>query len=199
MYGDSVLRAQTQPIADAKATFTVPGFEPVDRRALARNMLETMYEAEGVGLAAPQIGLPLRMFVAAEYDDDHADGQPKPLRARVLREFVFINPMLEVIDPTPESRYLDGCLSIPGVYEDGVMRPQAIRITYSDEHGARHQLEADDYFARVVQHEYDHLFGRLFLDLLPAAVTEKHRSYLVQLQREAKAYLKSLGKNRDQR
>lgn len=187
-YGDPLLRKKARPVSET--TYRVPGFSEVTLPGLARNMLESMYSAHGVGLAAPQIGLPLRMFVAAEYDDDLPEGAP--LKARVLREFVVINPQLEVLDSRLAAKYPDGCLSIPQVYEDGVKRERAVRLTYRDEWGAPHVLEADDYFARVLQHEYEHLDGKLFFDRLGNDFIERHRSYLTQLQREAQQYLREL-------
>lgn len=150
-----------------------------------------MYEAHGVGLAAPQVGLSLRLFVAAEYDDDEKEGA-KSLKSRVLREFVMVNPELEILDPQLEARYDDGCLSIPGVYEPGVLRERALRIRYHDEHGEQHMIEADDCLARVFHHEYEHLNGKLYLDRLPLSVKRKHRTYLASLQRQAKTYLRKL-------
>lgn len=191
LYGDPVLRRQAAPVHDLTATFTVPGFGSANLPDLARNMLETMYEAGGVGLAAPQVGLPVRVFIAAEYDDDEREG--RPLKSRVLREFVMVNPVLEVLDPREEARYEDGCLSIPGVYEPGVLRERAVRVRYRNEYGKPHTLETDDYLARVFQHEYEHLDGKLYLDRLPKGVKDKHRVYLASLQRQAKAYLKGLG------
>lgn len=192
LYGDPVLRRRAAPIRDIAATFTVPRFNAVDLPRLARNMLETMYEAHGVGLAAPQIGLPLRMFVAAEYRDDEKEGVQSSLKSRVVREFVVVNPTLEILDSQQEARYEDGCLSIPGVYEAGVMRERALRVRYGDEYGSPHVIEADAYLARVLQHEYEHLDGKLYLDRLPSSVKHNHRTYLASLQREAKAYLKTL-------
>ncbi len=191
LYGDPVLRRKAARIPDLHAHFTVPGFAPVTLPELARDLLESMYTARGVGLAAPQVGLPIRLFVAAEYDDDLPEGTP--LKARVLREYVMVNPELEVLDARLEARHDDGCLSIPGVYEPGVLRERAVRLRYLDEHGAPHVTEVDGYLARVFQHEHEHLDGRLFLDRLPPAVTDRHRAYLASLQREARAYLKRLG------
>ena len=190
LYGDPILRRKAARIPDLGVTFTVPGHAPTTLSGLARTMLDSMYDAHGVGLAAPQVGLPIRLFVAAEYADDLPEGTS--LRARVLREFVVMNPELEVLDARLEARYDDGCLSIPGVLEPGVMRERAVRLRYTDEHGQPQLIEADDYLARVLQHEYEHLNGKLFLDRLPAAVTDRHRSYLASLQRQAKAYLKGL-------
>ena len=191
LYGDPILRRRSAPVRDLRAEFTVPGFGAVSLPQLTRNMLETMYEAHGVGLAAPQVGLPLRLFVAAEYADDENEGAT-PLKSRVLREFVMINPVLEILDPRKEARYEDGCLSIPGVYEPGVLRERALRIRYYDEHNQQHAIEADDYLARVFQHEYEHLDGKLYLDRLPPSVKQRHRVYLASLQRQAKTYVKQL-------
>lgn len=186
-----MLRRVAIPIRDLTASFAVPGFSPVDLPELARAMLDTMYEAHGSGLAAPQIGLPLRMFVAAEYDDDEREGTG-PLKSKVKREFVMVNPTLEIIDARREARYDDGCLSIPGINEPDVQRERAVRLSYCDEAGQRHAIEVDDYLARVFQHEYDHLEGRLYLDRLPIEVKHKHRVYLASLQRQARAYLRQL-------
>lgn len=190
LYGDPALRTTARAVADLGAPLAVPGFAPARLPDLARQMLDTMYEAGGVGLAAPQLGLPARLFVAAEYDDDEREG--RPLRSRVLREFVMVNPELEVLDARLEARYEDGCLSIPGIYEAGVPRARAVRLRYHDEHGQPQVTEADDYLARVFQHEYEHLDGKLFLDRLPPPVVDRHRVYLAQLQRQARAYLKQL-------
>lgn len=128
LYGDPILRRRSGVLRDLDGTFAVPSFAAVSLPELARNLLETMYEAHGVGLAAPQVGLPVRLFVAAEYDDEEPEG--KPLKSRVVREFVMVNPVLEVLDGTLEARYEDGCLSIPGVYEAGVLRERAVRLRY---------------------------------------------------------------------
>ncbi len=192
LYGDPVLRSRSRPIADLDAPVSVPGFAPKLPRDLARDLLETMYEARGVGLAAPQVGLPLQMFVAAEYEDDEDEGQERPLRSRVLREIVAINPVLEVTDKRRDTSYEEGCLSIPGIYEPGVPRARAVRLRYTDLDGTERVEEVGDYLARVFQHEHDHLSGRLFLDYLPETVTNAHRKALGEMQREAKTYLKTL-------
>lgn len=192
LYGDPVLRGRARPVADLSTPASVPSFAPRPARDLARDLLETMYEARGVGLAAPQVGLPLRMFVAAEYEDDEDEGQERPLRSRVLREIVAINPVLEVTDKRRGAGYQEGCLSIPGIYEEGVPRARAVRLRYTDVEGAERIEEVGDYLARVFQHETDHLNGTLFLDYLPQSVTESHRRALGEMQREAKTYLKTL-------
>ncbi|ADV66306.1 peptide deformylase [Deinococcus maricopensis] len=196
LYGDPILRKKARAIEDLQAPLTIPGFAPAALAQVARTMLETMYDAHGVGLAAPQVGLGVRMFVAAEYADDEDEGQETPLRSRVLREFVAINPVLEVLNKKKDSHYQEGCLSIPGIYEEGVKRDRAVRMTYLNLDGQRKVVEAEDYLARVFQHEVDHLDGRFFLDRLPAEVTDDHRKDLAAMQRKAKAFLKLLDERR---
>ncbi|TDE86586.1 MULTISPECIES: peptide deformylase [Deinococcus] len=193
LYGDPVLRRKARPL-QATDTLTVPGFGPQSVREVAHTMLETMFEARGVGLAAPQVGLPVRMFVAVEYEDDEEEqeGRDVPLKSRVLREFVMLNPVLTVIDKKKDRSYQEGCLSIPGIYEEGVARARAVQVRYTDLDGQERTLEADDYLARVFQHETDHLDGVFFLDRLPPEVTEDHRKELAAMQRQAKAYLQGL-------
>ncbi|GMA15648.1 peptide deformylase [Deinococcus metallilatus] len=193
LYGDPVLRRKARPVQPTD-TLTVPGFSPQSVREVAHTMLETMFEARGVGLAAPQVGLPVRLFVAVEYEDDEEEneGQEAPLKSRVLREFVMLNPVLTVTDKKKDRSYQEGCLSIPGIYEEGVARARAVQVRYTDLDGQERTLEADDYLARVFQHETDHLDGVFFLDRLPPAVTEDHRKELAAMQRQAKAYLQGL-------
>ncbi len=127
---------------------------------LAEAMLTTMYEGKGIGLAAPQVGENIRMFVC------HVDGdQPR----------VFINP--ELIATSPEQiLYEEGCLSIPGIYSD-VQRPQEITVQAWNTRGSPYTLSAGGILARVIQHEIDHLNGILFLDHLD----EKKRNRLAKL------------------
>jgi peptide deformylase len=178
LYGDPVLRAKARPVTDFKQ---LP--------ELMTNMLETMHLAKGVGLAAPQIGLSQQIFVWAEYDDEEEDGEEST--AKLITEHIMVNPKLEILDGFAVLG-VEGCLSIPGIYEDGVPRAKAVRVNYQDQHGQSKTLELEDYNARVVQHEYDHLNGRLYFDLLPKSVLETHRSELAQMQKEAKAFLKEL-------
>ncbi|GAA5514208.1 peptide deformylase [Deinococcus carri] len=193
LYGDPVLRRKARPVQPTD-TLTVPGSPPQTVREVADTMLETMFEARGVGLAAPQIGLPVRMFVAVEYEDDEEEneGQDVPLKSRVLREFVMLNPVLTVTDKKKDRAYQEGCLSIPGIYEEGVPRARAVQVRYTDLDGQERTLEAGDYLARVFQHETDHLDGVFFLDRLPPEVTEDHRKELAAMQRKAKQFLNDL-------
>lgn len=145
-YGDTVLKKRAEEIIKGS----------IDLKKLAEDMFETMYEANGVGLAAPQIGKSIRLFVvdAEPMDEDKLKGFKK----------VFVNP--EIIEESGELwAYQEGCLSIPGVRED-VMRKPVITIRYFDIDWVEHTETLDGMAARVVQHEYDHLEGILFTDYL---------------------------------
>jgi peptide deformylase len=135
--GEDVLRQKAQPIAEVNDEI----------RQLAEDMFETMIEADGVGLAAPQVGKSLRMFVVIADDD-------------VRR--VFINP--QIIKTSQETgEYDEGCLSIPQVYET-IVRPVAVTVQALNEKGRPFTLDADGLLARIIQHEYDHLDGILYID-----------------------------------
>lgn len=154
-YGDSVLRKKAADI-------------PQDYPALSEliaNMEETMYNARGVGLAAPQIGLPIRLFIVdAEPfadDDELSDEEQKFLEGF---KQVFINA--KIIEETgDEWAFNEGCLSIPDVRED-VFRKEKITITFYDEKFVQHTKSFDGIAARIIQHEYDHIEGVLFTDKL---------------------------------
>lgn len=145
-YGTAVLRKVAEPIDK-----DYPGL-----KELISNMYETMYHADGVGLAAPQIGKAIRLLIidlAPFKEDDPELGSFK---------ITMINPeMLEFGDSKVPAE--EGCLSIPGIYES-VMRSESIKIKYFDEDFNQHITEFEGYRARVVQHEYDHLEGSLFTD-----------------------------------
>ena len=148
VYGAPILTAGTDPVeADSPAL-----------QALIDDMIETMHGASGIGLAAPQVGRRERLFVIdlspLELDEEQIPAQP----------MVFINPeILEVSDEVDE--FEEGCLSIPDIREF-VERPIRIHIRYLDRHFMAHELEATGMLARVIQHEYDHLEGILFIDYL---------------------------------
>ncbi len=129
--------------------------ETVDARIrkLADDMLETMYDAPGVGLAGPQVGVMKRIFVI---DCAEKDAVADPM--------VLINP--EITWTSEEtSTYEEGCLSIPEIYED-VTRPKLVRMRYLDVDGNPHEDEFDELYATATQHELDHLDGKLFIDYL---------------------------------
>ncbi len=123
-----------------------------DIKLLVADMAETMYEAPGVGLAAPQVGVNIRLFVS----DYSATDEPANLR-------VFINPQLELLGELVPSLQ-EGCLSVPHGYRADVKRHEAVRISALDIEGNPFELELEGFPAIVVQHEYDHLDGILFID-----------------------------------
>jgi len=140
---DPVLRKEAAPVAVVDDTI----------RQLMDDMLETMYDAPGIGLAAPQIGLSLRVIVMDCSEDDDA---PEPLK--------MVNP--EIIWASDETESMEeGCLSIPG-HRGEVTRPQAVSVRYLDEHGTAQELAAEGLLAVCIQHEIDHLNGVLFIDYL---------------------------------
>ena len=147
--GDDVLREQVDEIQDVNGEIA----------ELAQSMLSTMYTGDGVGLAAPQVGLLKSLFVC------HVNGdQPR----------VFINP--QIIGTSQEMLpYEEGCLSIPGVYGD-VIRPASITVQAINERGRPFKVDAEGMLARVIQHEMDHLKGVLFIDHLD----EKQRERLLK-------------------
>lgn len=155
-YGDPILRKKGQNIT--------PDYPHL--KELIQNMFETMEGAHGIGLAAPQIGLDIRLFIVdvrplAE-DEDYLD------IANELKDFrkVFINA--KILEETGEEwKFNEGCLSIPEVRED-VKRKDTITIEYYDEDFKKHTETYSDIRARVIQHEYDHIEGILFTDKLSA-------------------------------
>ncbi len=175
LYGDPILRSRAR---------LVDRWDEIPQ--LAKDMLETMHDAQGVGLAAPQIGLPLRLFVFADFEDA-AEGEESRLRA----EYVVVNPKLEIIDQSIETG-TEGCLSIPGIYEDLVPRARAVRLSFQNEYAKPQSLELTGYLARVAQHEFDHLEGRIFFDLLPPSALAAHRAELADMQKQARAFIKGL-------
>lgn len=156
-YGDPVLRRKTREIDE-----NYP-----DLQELIANMFETMYNAYGVGLAAPQVGLPVRLFVidtSPFAEDEELDAEEQ----EQLRNFkkVFINA--KILEETGEEwAFNEGCLSIPNIRED-VSREETIKIEYYDKDFVKHVEGYDGLIARVIQHEYDHIEGVLFTDKLSA-------------------------------
>jgi peptide deformylase len=154
-YGDPVLRKVAN---DLEASYP-------KLNELIGNMWETMYNASGVGLAAPQIGLPIRLFVidTTPFADDE-DLAPEEQKALKGFKKVFINARIEE-ETGSEWAFNEGCLSIPDVRED-VHRKETIKISYLDENFMPHTATYGGLLARVIQHEYDHIEGVLFTDKL---------------------------------
>ena len=148
VYGDLILRKKAENIEK-----DMEGLNEI-----VENMWETMYYADGVGLAAPQAGLPIRMFVID--GTSGADEEPE------LKDFkkVFINP--EIVELSGDKWIMnEGCLSLPEIRED-ISRPEFVRIKYFDENFVEHDEVFKGFAGRVIQHEYDHLEGILFIDYL---------------------------------
>jgi len=124
---------------------------------LVADMVDTLHDYGGIGLAAPQIGEPLRLAIIEIPGGPTRYGDLAPLSLSV-----FINPVIEVIDPAAAG-YWEGCLSVPGL-RGFVERPQHIHVRYTDEHGKPGQLELKGFPATVFQHEFDHLDGVLYID-----------------------------------
>jgi len=154
-YGDAVLRKKTKALGK-----DYPALE-----TLIINMFETMYNAYGVGLAAPQIGLPVRLFIVdlSPFSDDEKLSEEERTAFKRFQK-VFINP--EMLSETGEIWvFNEGCLSIPDIRED-ISRNETIEIEYFDKDFKKHTETYSGLAARVIQHEYDHLEGILFTDKL---------------------------------
>ena len=152
-YGDPVLRKMSKDISS----------EYPKLKELIENMYETMYNACGIGLAAPQIGLPIRMFIldASPFAEDETLTDEE---INELKDFkcTFINAKM-LIEDGDEWAFNEGCLSIPNIREDVIRNPH-IKIEYQDENFETQIREFDGLLARVIQHEYDHIEGILFTD-----------------------------------
>lgn len=154
-YGDPVLRKETKEIT--------PDYPEFD--TLLENMFETMYGALGIGLAAPQVGMPLRLFIvdATPFEDDEDLSEEERNFLSTFKK-VFINA--RIVEETGEEwAFNEGCLSIPDVRED-VFRNEQITIEYLDEQFQPQTLTVGGIAARIIQHEYDHIEGILFTDKL---------------------------------
>lgn len=133
---------------------------------LISDMFETMYNAKGVGLAAPQIGKNIRLFIVDGSPFADEEGEEPDPRAQGIENFkkVFINPIIEEESGTKWA-FQEGCLSIPSIREN-VSRKEAVTISYYDENWNLKEEKYTGYQARIIQHEYDHIEGILFTDLL---------------------------------
>ena len=146
----------------------------VDQRlhVLVDNMLETMYEAEGIGLAATQVDVHERLIVI-----DVSEERDAPL--------VLINPEL-VWTSSDTHLNEEGCLSVPGIY-DGVTRFDAIKVSAMDREGKTRMIEADGLLAVCIQHEMDHLMGKVFVEYLSPLKRDRIKKKMLKLQREERA------------
>jgi peptide deformylase len=164
-YGNPVLRKKVSPVKKVDAAL----------KKLADNMLETMRHADGIGLAAPQIGKSISLFVV---DTSPIEEGSQPM--------IFLN--IEILESYGSAPYNEGCLSIPGVMGE-VMRPDKITIRYMDLSGKIHEGMAEGILARVIQHETDHLNGKLFIDYLSEETLEPFQPILKELESKNKKLL----------
>jgi peptide deformylase len=155
--GDPILREETSPVEQITDAL----------RMLAKDMFDTMYLAKGIGLAAPQVGRSERLAVIDVND----------------KAFVIINPEIIELD-SKTAKAEEGCLSIPDVYGD-VERPVRVRVRALDLEGKPFEIEADELLARCLQHEIDHLHGKLFIDYLSVL---KRRAALAKWTKEKDKY-----------
>ena len=157
--------------------------EETDLKKLSENMFETMYAASGVGLAAPQVGLDLRLFVvdgSPIYDSKDDEDEEKDPSLKDFKK-VFINA--QIIEETGEKwPYEEGCLSIPGIRAD-VYRPEKVKIKYFDIDWIEHVEVFEGMAARIIQHEYDHIQGILFTDLIAPLKKQMLKKKLLNIQK----------------
>lgn len=160
-FPDSRLRLRAEPVAKVDSRI----------RQLVEDMIDTMYAASGIGLAANQVNVQERVVVI-----DVSETQTEPQ--------VFINPEIEVLDPQQLRDYDEGCLSVPGFYET-VSRPERIRVHALNREGLAFEVEPDGLLAVCIQHEVDHLDGKLFVDYLSPLKRQRIRKKLEKQQKRA--------------
>ncbi len=165
-YGNDILKKECREVT--------PEMEGIDK--LIENMFDTMYGADGIGLAAPQIGQDLQLFVCdieAVLDEEPTEAQPY--------KRVFINA--EITESSTETEpYNEGCLSLPGINED-VVRPVWVELSYQNENFEQKTERFEGMWARVIQHEYDHTQGKVFSDRLSPLKRQLLRSKLQNMAR----------------
>ncbi|WP_454832473.1 peptide deformylase [Pseudoxanthomonas wuyuanensis] len=160
-FPDPRLRTKAVPVDVARVT--EPGFQ-----RLLDDMFETMYDAPGIGLAASQVDVHQRFMVIDVSEEKH---EPR----------VFINP--EILDKAGEQVYQEGCLSVPGIFAD-VTRADEITVRFVDRAGQTQEIRADGLLAVCIQHEMDHLDGKLFVDYLSPLKREMVRKKLAKQRRQ---------------
>ena len=166
-YNDPVLREKSKPVKE----------NTEELQTLIDNMFDTMYNSQGVGLAAPQIGEEIQLFVM------DADGITDETEEMDVGPLVFINPKIKE-KSGDKIKLEEGCLSIPDVRDD-VTRPDKVVVEYLDRNFEKKNITATGWVSRVIQHEYDHLQGVLFLDYLSAFRRRLHKSLFKKIDRGA--------------
>ncbi|MFQ6614048.1 MAG: peptide deformylase [Fidelibacterota bacterium] len=168
-YGDPILRKRCKPVRDFQS------LEP-----LLEDMFDSMYEAEGIGLAANQIGLDRHCFII---DVTHTEEAEEPI--------VFVNSKL--IESRGDSEYEEGCLSLPGI-QLNINRPEFVTVEYQDESGNKHTGEFGGLLARAIQHEMDHLNGVMIVDHVSEIVRLKYQKELKSFINETRSSSKTFEK-----
>ena len=135
-------------------------------KALTDDMFETMHSVNGIGLAATQIGVAKQVAVI-----DISPEKNEPL--------VIVNPAIQILDPSKTEDYDEGCLSVPGFFEK-ISRPSEIKLTYQDLNGKKQEIKPEGLLTKVVQHELDHLNGRLFVDHISELKRRRIRNKIVK-------------------
>ena len=135
-------------------------------KTLTDDMLETMHSVNGIGLAATQIGVAKQVAVI-----DISPEKNEPL--------VIVNPAIQILDPSKTEDYDEGCLSVPGFFEK-ISRPSVIKLTYQDLNGKKQEIKPEGLLTKVVQHELDHLNGRLFVDHISELKRRRIRNKIVK-------------------
>lgn len=164
-YPDPRLAQKSEPVTE---------FGPALKK-ICEDMLETMYAAPGIGLAAPQVDIH-KQIVVIDIDYESTDDEPPVLSNKFPR--IFVNP--KIVKKEGEILMKEGCLSVPGEYEE-VLRSERVTVEYQDTDGQKQTLEAEGLLAVALQHELDHLDGRLFIDRLSFV---KSRSIKRRIKRE---------------
>jgi peptide deformylase len=157
-YPDDRLRAKAKPVAQVDGKI----------RKIVADMFETMYASNGIGLAAIQVNIPHRIIVM-----DISDNRGQPL--------CLINP--EITAKSGEQKFSEGCLSVPGVFEDLTVRADQIQVQCLDEHGQAREINANGLLSVCIQHEMDHLEGKLFVDYLSPLKRQRIRSKMEKARR----------------
>ncbi len=163
--GNPVLRQIAAPVTDVKCT---------QIQSLINDLIATLKHQKGVGIAAPQVGQSLQLIIIASYPNERYPDAPQ------MEPLPMINPQIINYSPTTCQGW-EGCLSIPGI-RGQVSRAETITVTYLDRHGQPQQQEFSGFVARIIQHEYDHLIGKVFLDRVPSThemVTEAEYRKLI--------------------
>ena len=135
-------------------------------KTLTDDMFETMHSVNGIGLAATQIGVAKQVAVI-----DISPEKNEPL--------IIVNPEIQILDPTKTEDYDEGCLSVPGFFEK-ISRPSDIKLTYQDLNGKKQEIKPEGLLTKVVQHELDHLNGRLFVDHISELKRRRIRNKIVK-------------------